>query len=230
VDFAAAHLRQRIITGALAPGDRIIEQRLTSDLGISRPPLREALRILEREGLVLHEPRRGTIVTPLTLHDVYEIYTLRQWYEQVAVGLGVPVTDQALLDNCRASFAAMELAANAGDEPAHVEAAFAFHASIVGLSGHGRLENAYRSMQLQIQLCMAMNNVARAESMTTGVSRHRRLLESIEAGDAEAVLHELAHHGDRTFLDGIEDRLDGHSETALAWLRRLREGEPVPPA
>ena len=75
--LAAEAIRKMILSGALAPGDRLIEERLTEELGISRPPLREALRLLQHEGLIETRPRRGSTVTILTDQDVYEILTLR---------------------------------------------------------------------------------------------------------------------------------------------------------
>jgi DNA-binding GntR family transcriptional regulator len=227
VDLAAGTLRRMIMSGQLLPGERVVENQLKDDLGISRPPLREALRILEREGLVLQQPRRGVIVTPLTLHDVYEIFTLRREIERFAVRLAVPVRDPLLLDRCRTHLAAMEESAKAGDEARHAERAFEFHAAVIGLAGHRRLEDAYRRMQMQMLLCMAMNRRARGqvEDLAQDSARHRRLLETLERGDAEEILAELSHHGDRTFLDGIEERLGGHTEISLAWLERIREGK-----
>ncbi|MEV0697882.1 GntR family transcriptional regulator [Saccharopolyspora sp. NPDC050389] len=225
VELAAATLRRMIIGGDLLCGQRIVENRLTHELGISRPPLREALRVLEREGLVRQVPRKGVIVTPLTLHDIYEICTLRAEFERLAVRLGVPVTEPARLRRCRQALQRMDDAAAAGDEPAFMECSFEFHLSVVGLSGHQRLEDAYRSLQLQVMLSMALNRKARQgrESLAGDVARHQRLLTIIEAGDPEAVLTELAEHGDRTFLDGIETKVDGHTDVALQWLRRQRE-------
>lgn len=229
VELTLEALRRMIMDGTLSPGERVIENRLTVELGVSRPPLREALRLLEREGLVVSQPRRGAIVTPLTLHDVYEIFTLRRELERLAVRLGIPVRDTSRLERCRRALATMEAAAAADDAAALAERAFEFHTSVIGLAGHHRLEDAYRRMQLQMLLCIAMNRRARDEIEDLGqdVGRHRRLLEKIEAGDPDVVLDELAHHGDRTFLDGIESRLGGHSEAALAWLADVRAGRDV---
>jgi DNA-binding GntR family transcriptional regulator len=225
VELAAATLRRMIIGGDLLCGQRIVENRLTHELGISRPPLREALRVLEREGLVRQVPRKGVIVTPLTLHDIYEICTLRAEFERLAVRLGVPVTEPSRLHRCRQALQRMSDAAGAGDEPSYMECSFEFHLAVVGLSGHQRLEEAYRSLQLQVMLSMALNRRARQdqESLAGDVARHRRLLTIIEGGDPDAVLTELAEHGDRAFLDGIETKVDGHTEVALQWLRRQRE-------
>jgi DNA-binding GntR family transcriptional regulator len=227
VDFAADALRRMVIDGDLLPGDRVVENQLTKQLGISRPPLREALRVLEREGLLLQQPRRGTIVTPLTLHDVYEIFTLRHEYELLALRLSMPLTEPATprLARVHRALAAMEISARAGDEGAYGPDSFEFHLSVVGLSGHRRLEDAYRSLQWQMQLCMAMNRRARVdEDLLQDVERHRRLVELVEAGDPDAVIAELDRHGDRTFLDGIENRLGGHTDVSLAWLAQARSG------
>jgi DNA-binding GntR family transcriptional regulator len=216
-----------IISGRLLSGDRVVENQLTDQLGISRPPLREALRVLERDGLIRQLPRKGAIVTPLTLHDVYEIFTLRREFELLAVRLGIPVRDEQRLRRCHEMITIMAEAADAADVAAVMEYGFEFHVSVVGLSGHQRLEDAYRSLQLQMLLCMALNRRARAdeEDIVQDVARHRHLLDVIERGDPDAVLHELAHHGNRTFLDGIEHRLGGHTDVALAWLEHARKGE-----
>jgi DNA-binding GntR family transcriptional regulator len=227
VDVAAGEIRRMIISGRLLSGDRVVENQLTEQLGISRPPLREALRVLERDGLIRQVPRKGAIVTPLSLHDVYEIVTLRREFEVLAVRLGVPVRDEQRLQRCHAMITVMAAAADAADVAVMMEYGFEFHVSVVGLSGHQRLEDAYRSLQLQMLLCMALNRRARAgeEDIVQDVARHRHLLDLIEGGDPDAVLHELAHHGNRTFLDGIENRLGGHTDVALAWLERVRQGD-----
>ncbi|GAA4881834.1 MULTISPECIES: GntR family transcriptional regulator [Saccharopolyspora] len=224
VQLAADALRRMIVGGDLLCGQRVVENRLTHELGISRPPLREALRVLEREGLVRQVPRKGVIVTPLTLHDIYEICTLRAEFEGLAVRLGVPVRDPERLRRCRTALHRMAEAAGAADQSAYLECSFEFHVSVVGLSGHQRLEEAYRSLQLQLMLSMALNRRAREdETLTEDVARHERLLALVEEGEPARVLAELARHGDRTFLDGIETKVDGHTEEALEWLRRQRE-------
>lgn len=224
VELAAQALRRMILSGDLLPGDRVVENRLTQQLGVSRPPLREAMRMLEREGLIQQTVPRGSVVTPLTVHDVYEIFTLRRELERMAVDLGVPSRDPARLDRCRRALAAMEAAAEQGDRAAMSECAFEFHLSVIGLSGHRRLEETYRSLQLQMLLCMALNRRAREqqrETMLQDAARHRRLLELVEAGDRDAVHEELAHHGDRTFLRDLDKELPGGSDIARAWLDRV---------
>ena len=225
--LAAEALRQMVLSGELRPGDRVIENRLTEELGVSRPPLREAMRVLEQEGLIVQVPRKGAVVAPITPHDIYEIVSLREEIEQIAVRLGVPVRSQERLDRLRQTFADMEAAAEEKGAPRVVETSFAFHLAIVGLAGHRRLEDVYRSLSLQMRMCMAMNRRARAEIETArqDVARHRPLMDLVEAGDVEGMAHAVAHHGQRTFLLGIEDDAEGHSPESRAWFARIRQEE-----
>lgn len=222
--LAASAVRKMILAGELRPGDRVVENQVAAALGVSKPPLREALRVLEQEGLVTRSPRRGVVVTPLTLHDVYEIVTLRHDLERLAVDLGVPCRAPERIARCREAYAALEQAAEAGDEAGVIERGFAFHVAVVGLAGHRRLEDAYRSLALQLRLCMVMNRRARSphEPLTGDARRHRRILELLEAGDPDAVHHELAHHGDGSFLLRADEMFPGASPESLAWLDQVR--------
>jgi len=225
--LAAEALRQMVLNGELRPGDRVIENRLTEELGVSRPPLREAMRVLEQEGLIVQTPRKGAVVAPVTPHDIYEIVSLREEIEQIAVRLGVPVRSQERLDRLRQAFAELEAAAEEDGAPRVVESSFAFHLAIVGLAGHRRLEDVYRSLSLQMRMCMAMNRRARAEIETArqDAARHRPLMDLVEAGDVEGMAHTLAHHGQRTYLLTIADDAEGHSPESRAWFARIRQEE-----
>lgn len=201
-DHAASVIRDMILSGELAEGERLIELQLTDMLGISRPPLREALRILEREGFITTEPRRGSRVVSLSEQDVFEVLTLRAALERLAVEIGVPVADATRIQRVRDELTRIETAADAGDRGGIVEAGYAFHSALVALAGHSRLSDAYESVHLQVVLCMARNLVARDahEDLHQNARRHRVLLESIETGDPQRVLEELAAHGERSFL------------------------------
>lgn len=203
VQMARESIRHRILLGEEGAVGRLIEERLCEQLGISRPPLREALRLLEQEGLVTARPRRGWKVVTMTDQDVHELLTLRSALERLAIELGVPVRAPERLLPCWEALQRMERGAEAADRGAIVEAAYAFHSSIVRIAGHRRAYDIYVSLQHQIMLCMARNLHVREhfyEDLHTHVQRHRRLLELIEEGDPDAVLSELAVHGERSFI------------------------------
>lgn len=215
VELAADAVRDMVLSGELSPGDRLVEERLTEELGISRPPLREALSRLQQEGLLVSIPRRGVIVTPLGPQDLFEITTLRAVYERMAVELGIPVRQPERLNRLREALDAMAQAAARGDRAQVVRSAFEFHLSLVGLAGHRRLEESYRSLWLLMHLYMAANTRVREahnETLDENVERHRQLLRLVELGDPRAVLEALEHHGDRSLIDEATRELEKDAE------------------
>jgi DNA-binding GntR family transcriptional regulator len=207
VEQVVRELRHLILSGEIRPGERLVEERLTEQFGISRPPFREALRLLARDGLVQTVPRRGSIVTPLTADDVREIYSLRWALERLAIELGVPVSAEERLDPLRAALKSMQEAAVSDDLDAMVEANSRFHLALCAIPRHRRLLQSYESLTLQLRLCMAMNLSFRKElygAPADTVRRHTRLLELIEAGDKQPIFEELDNHGDRSFVERLE--------------------------
>jgi len=204
VELASVAIRNQILSGELRPGQRLREEELAALLGISRPPLREALRLLQREGLVTATARKGASVTPLTEQDAWEIATLRASLEHLAMRLAIPVRQPARLAACHASLEKMAAAARKKDRAALTNASFDFHVSVVALAGHRRLTETYQSLSLQMHLCMAMNVRARerrlGESLRDNVARHRVLLREIEQGNVEKVMEAFRSHGERAYL------------------------------
>lgn len=202
VKMATDAIRKKILSGELAPGARLIEERLTEELAISRPPLREALRLLETEGIIERLPRRGVFIRTLTDQDVREILTIRSALERLAFETGIPVARPELLERAEAALAEMERCAEEEDRGALVQAGYAFHAALVHIADNSHLEQIYSSVQQKIILCMARNLIAREryyEGLKEHVARHRHLLETVRSGDAAAALAELAVHGERSF-------------------------------
>ena len=190
VELAVRRLRAEIVRGAFAPGERLVEEQLTRLFGISRAPLREALRLLGQQGLVEHLPRRGVRVVKLSARDIDELFSLRDVLERFALECalgqgGVPHPDGLAV--ARTAVERMEHAAG-GDAAEQTAAHQAFR--------------VYEPLLLQLQLYMATNLRREAEQgpATEGAQRHRRLYEAVAGGDLAVVLDELAHHGSRTYL------------------------------
>ena len=216
----ADRVRSLIMAGVLASGDRIVENRLAPQLGVSRPPLREALRLLEQEGLVVQEMFRGASVVRLGRQDVYEIVMLRRVLETTAIHVGVPVHDPARLERVRTALLRMEEQAAAGDESTATEDSYALHLAIVGLAGNSRLEASYSSLGLQ--LMMGLNRRARAssESLTARAARHRAVVTEIERGQGDAALTLLHNDASLGFLLHLPPD-DALTTEAAAWFREV---------
>jgi DNA-binding GntR family transcriptional regulator len=202
VELAVVRLSREILSGRTDPGERLVEEQLTRRLGISRAPLREALRLLAQQGLVEHIPRRGARVATLSDQDVRELYEVRDVLERHAVQQALAPSADRYVDGVRAALDVMRDATADGDRMVIADAHRRFHVALVALGGNRQLSALYESVLVRLQLYMAVNLRREAEVSTAsdGVHRHERLLAVVEAGDAEAVLDALAGHGARHYL------------------------------
>ncbi|HEY6793339.1 MAG TPA: GntR family transcriptional regulator [Kineosporiaceae bacterium] len=201
VELATDRLRHEILSGELSPGSRLVEGQVCTRLGISRAPLREALRHLGEQGLVEHLPRRGVRVATLSPRDVEELFDVRDLLERHAVQLALPLKERHL-DGVRAELEEMRVAARSGDAYRRAEAHRRFHAEVVALADHRHLLMTYASILVRLQLHMAVNlrREAAVRAPMDGVQRHEVLLAALESDDAGVVLAALERHGARAFL------------------------------
>jgi len=202
VELTLRRLRHEILSGALAPGERLIEEQLTQRFGTSRAPLREALRQLAQQGLIEHLPRRGVRVAELSAADADELFALRDVLERYAVQTALGHPGAASLSALTVAWQRMDAAARAGDAFAENDAHQRFHIEVVALAGQRHLSLAFEPVILKLQLLMATN--LRLETQhrdaTEGVERHRRLLQALATGDLPTAFNALASHGARTYI------------------------------
>lgn len=195
VDRAVKRLEDMIIKGKLQPGQRIKETEISTRLGISRPPLREAFKILEAEGLIRREPRHGVFVSELSEHDIWEVYTLKIALYTLAVGLAMERMTQAGLMKLEKTVQSMEELVQGSDDPdimKYEELNSVFHDLTAAISGHLRLRRILQSLNNQIKR-ISYRSFADIEHLRSSCVYHRMILEAIKAGDrakAEAITRE----------------------------------------
>jgi len=191
-------LREKIITAELKSGQKLNEASLSVNLGISRPPLREAFRLLEKDHLVVNIPRKGTYVTELSAKDYEEVSQIRQMIECYAVDLlkalnvrDLPKVDLAL---DRASKLPMLLNTVEPLESLNrIRVFLEFHSSLVESSGNSRLTNIYHSISF---------NCARYQfiyfhiegTAQHSLDDHKEILELIKNGDYDHAKEKLRRH------------------------------------
>lgn len=203
VELATSRLRGEILSGALEPGERLVEEILSQRFRISRAPLREAMRLLAEQGLVEHLPRRGVRVTTYSDRDFDELFAVRDALERFAVSLvqgrRPEEPDIAPLEK---AMTGLRLAAEEGDRLAASNAHRAFHLALVALADSRQLVVAYEPLILKLQLYMAANlrREADTSSPVEGVRRHQRLYDAVLSGDPERIETELQRHGSRRFF------------------------------
>jgi DNA-binding GntR family transcriptional regulator len=200
VEVAANRLRDAILSGSLQPGAKIIEEQLCADLGISRAPLREALRVLAQQGLVEHLPRRGSRVAEWSPQDILQLFELRGVLERHAIESALPLADPdtALLP-VRDALEQMRLT---GTDLERDDAHRAFHAAVVGLAGNRQLDIALEPILLKLQLPMAVNlrEEARHHHASDGLERHEAIVEALETNSSAVVVAAMHTHGHLSFL------------------------------
>ena len=201
VELAANRLRDAILRGALTPGEKIIEEQLCADFGISRAPLREAMRLLAQQGLLEHLPRRGSRVTEWSPTDILQLFALRHVLERHAVETALPLADPETA--LRPVREALEHMRQAGDELVRDDAHRRFHAAVVELADNRQLNITLEPILLKLQLPMATNlrEEARHQSAGDGMTRHHAILSALESNDPDAVVAVLQDHGHLHYLD-----------------------------
>lgn len=200
VEVAGHRLRDAILSGQLVPGQKIVEEQLCADLGISRAPLREALRLLAQQGLVEHLPRRGSRVADWSPTDILQLFELRHVLERHAIETALPLPDpQNDLEPVRTALDRMDHAQDALDRD---DAHRAFHAAVVTLADNRQLDFALAPILLKLQLPMAKNlrEEARQRDPEDGIGRHRAILAALETNDAAVVVAALRDHGQLDYL------------------------------
>lgn len=181
----AARVGDRILAGTLAPGERVLEQDLATEFKVSRGPVREAIRILEREGLVTVLPRRGAVVTDLTAEEVREIFEVRIALWAVAGRRCAQVRDPAVTGLFRATVAELErLAALDDDQGRYAEAVYQLWMMLARASGNRRLSRILSAVSLQT-LRYSKLGVASRDRRQRSVKGWREALRALVRGDTE---------------------------------------------
>ncbi len=203
-------LRGWIATGRLQPGEQIVQDTLALELGVSRVPLREALKILEGEGQVSYVAHRGYFVTELSLSDLLEVYRIRELLEAEAVRRGVPLLTTEDVARLEEAADDVRRAAAAFDIPAMSTTNRRFHFALISACAMPRLIRV-------LHVLWDSTEVYRSVYFTDDTNKdrvldeHDELVAAVRAGDVEAAL----------------DVLSRHRQNAIAALRPLLEQSGV---
>jgi DNA-binding GntR family transcriptional regulator len=175
---ATATIREMIVTGQLLPGQKIHQVDVARLLGVSRSPLREALRTLEGEGLVKYETNRGYVVTRLDMKQLAEIFQLRNVIEDELIA-HIGAADDAALEKLRAHLAEIEAATDARDFDALTGAVRQFRVVIYELSNLPIFLEELQRLWKRTDLYSAQHVLPSAQRV---IRDHRAIIEAMEAG------------------------------------------------
>ncbi|HEX7124988.1 MAG TPA: GntR family transcriptional regulator [Thermodesulfobacteriota bacterium] len=195
-DRLADVLRQAIVGGKLRPGDRINESEIADAYHISRTPIREALRMLGQEGLVVVRPGRGAFVRVLTAEDVLEAYAVKSMTEGYAARLATQRMTDAELDTLGRYFQRMEAEAGHPSGARYLEASRRFHNAIISASGNAALVEIHRGIDQKIHWLRALS-LSRPGRIPVSLADHRAILDAMRRRDADEAERLTREHVER---------------------------------
>lgn len=190
----ARALRGAITGGSLAPGDRLLETELAVRLGTSNGPVREALRQLEAEGLVVSAPYRGTVVAEVSQEEIEEVLVpARVMIERFAFRKALPQLSAGDFDALAGLISDMRAAADADDADALADADIDFHELVIQRSGHNHCLQLWRVIQPRVRAYFRRDAPAHPDRYAVA-DQHERLLSALRAGAEPALLAAVDAH------------------------------------
>ncbi len=187
----ADHLAAMIQTGALPPGERLVQTDLAARFGVSRVTIRDALKVLERRGLAVETPRKGMAVRQVSEKTVRDLAALQRVIDVLAVQEACRRVTSADLQALEATLREQEEAARAGNQQAVVDKDWEFHYAIYRIADNEPLQDVVSHLWPRTRQARGLGRLG----ITTladewghrSVARHKRVLELLRAGDAERV-------------------------------------------
>ncbi len=189
---ALSVIRDNILSGALRPGQQLVQAEIAAQMNVSRAPIREALRQLEEEGLVESIPYRGTFVSRVTQRDILELYSLRGALESMAARLAISRCNEQDIAQLEAIVARMSEAADAADYQAINVADLEFHTQLCVLSDHQHLLRTWKINANLIRRILSFRN--RLSTPHVVVAMHKPIVEAIGNRDAVAAQRAIEAH------------------------------------
>ena len=186
-------LREAILKGDLKPGERLMELQLASKLGVSRTPIREAIRMLEQEGLAVTTPRKGAEVAKMTLKDMEDVLEIRDALDELAVRIACQkISDEQLkqLEDMKELF---EKSTQTGNVKKIAEADVTFHDVIYEATGNPKLVTLLNNLREQVYR-YRVEYIKDPKNYPTLIAEHEAILESLKNRDVKDAVEAMHVH------------------------------------
>lgn len=186
-------LREAIIKQTLRPGERLMEQDLAEEMGVSRTPVREAIRKLELEGYVVMIPRKGAYVAGLSIKDINNVFEMRGALESLAAGLAASRATQEEIEQMERNLVMEAAHYGSGDLLKTIDVDTRFHELIYQASKNSRLQNMLKDLRDQVQR-FRMKTLAVPGRMKYALAEHKKIVEAIAAGNVSEARQAAKEH------------------------------------
>lgn len=210
-------LREAIITGVLKPGERLMEIQLAEELGVSRTPVREAIRKLELEGFVVMIPRRGTYVADMSIKDINEVFEVRTALDVLAAGLAAERITEDELEQMERLLVQIGEYIEQGDMDKIVEVDSQFHDILYRASRNDRLVGIINNLREQLTRFRSIS-MSYPGRLKNTLEEHSRMVEALAARNSELAQQLAVEHMENSeqtlLLDFNERRRNANADGA----------------
>lgn len=207
-------LRNAIVSGSIAAGERVTEVQISQQMNLSRATVRTALHQLAKEGLLTLVPYTGWTVISLSAHDVWELYTLRSGVERLAGRLVASTISPAKVERLDAAMDRLVKECERGDVDRIAEADFGLHYTIIKLADHARLAAQYALIEQQIRMLIRSSDAFDPEAQNLKLEQHRPIVDAISAGETK-LAGELSEQHNLVEGEKLSARLEELGRLAL---------------
>jgi DNA-binding GntR family transcriptional regulator len=187
-------LRRRILNNELPAETRLVEANLAAEFGVSRGTIRDAMRSLQAEGLIVIVPRRYSVVTRMSPADAEDVCYARYVLEDASVESGLGTNRKELVRTLRIALEHMAAAARTDDVDALVASDTQFHELLIDVSGRRRLKDLWGMLNSQMGGLMREEIDRQGIGLMEAVDRHRGIIEAVTEGDITRLRQELKDH------------------------------------
>lgn len=204
-------MREAIVNGTLKPGERLMEIQLAEELGVSRTPVREAIRKLELEGFVVMIPRRGTYVAGLSIKDINEVFEIRTALDVLAAGLAAERITEEELEQMERLMVEIGEHIDKGDMDAIITLDSEFHDILYKASRNDRLVGIINNLREQFTRFRSIS-IAYPGRLKNTLEEHRQLVEAIaqrNSDTAQQLAREHMENAEQTLLLEMNERRQG---------------------
>ena len=199
-------LREAILTGELEPGEHLMEVKLANKLGVSRTPIREAIRKLELEGLVVMTPRRSAEVAKITKEDLVDVLEVRRVLEALSIELCCKNRTKEEIVLLKENLGKFKKSVESGDLTEIAKTDLQFHEIIYNATGNRRLNQILYNLREQMYR-YRLEYIKDRQTRNTLIQEHQEIIDSIEKKDIERAKKAILVHIDnqeRTILENMD--------------------------
>lgn len=186
-------LREAILKGELKPGERLMELQLAAKLGVSRTPIREAIRMLELEGLAVTVPRKGAEVAKMTEKDMEDVLQIRRALDELAVGLACDNMTEERLAELHEALIRFEESIETGDVKQIAQKDIEFHEVIYQTADNTKLVNLLNNLREQMYR-YRVEYLKNDSVYPRLIEEHKQIYEGLKRGDKQTVVEIVSHH------------------------------------